>query len=292
MLSLSLLLLFLFSALGLGFRLDRGTKSTTLQAMANRGGGRGQRGQRIVEPERAQAILWDVDGTLSDSFNLGFTSTKTVLANNGKASISEDEYHQGTKFTTPRRLAWHVTGDPDDPSGIALGQQFDDLYVKLVSTETAPLYEGIQELLDAVKREHAHVKYGALSNACGAYVEAVLRVNNLNEMFEVRAGADEVPAAKPSGDGLLQCSAALQVPPHLCVYVGDSPTDAMAATAAGYMASIGVLWGSHPEKAVRDAFTVVATSPIELELLIMNLCEFGSFLWVPKKYDSEEDGMV
>jgi hypothetical protein len=57
-----------------------------------------------------RAILWDVDGTLSDSYMLGFSSTQKVLSNNGKAAITEDEYHLGTKYTTPRRLSWHVTG--------------------------------------------------------------------------------------------------------------------------------------------------------------------------------------
>jgi phosphoglycolate phosphatase-like HAD superfamily hydrolase len=58
-------------------------------------------------------VLWDVDGTLSDSLQLGFDSTNAVLQRNGKNPISTESYHQGTKFTTPRRMAWHVTGDPD-----------------------------------------------------------------------------------------------------------------------------------------------------------------------------------
>lgn len=62
-------------------------------------------------------VLWDVDGTLSDSFQLGFDSTNAVLQKNGKDHISTESYHQGTKFTTPRRMAWHVTGDPDHPIG-------------------------------------------------------------------------------------------------------------------------------------------------------------------------------
>lgn len=36
-------------------------------------------------------------------------------------------------------MAWHVTGNPDDPIGESLGMQFDDLYVDLVSLETVHL---------------------------------------------------------------------------------------------------------------------------------------------------------
>ena len=140
------------------------------------------------------ALLFDIDGTLSDSFRLGFESTQKVLTTNGYRAIDESEYHQGTKYTTPARLCWHSTGNPDAqaPIGIELGRQFDELYVELVSNKTAPLYEGVLPMLSRVQATLPGLKLGALSNACGAYVEAVLRVNSLTEQFGVALGADQV----------------------------------------------------------------------------------------------------
>lgn len=213
------------------------------------------------------AVIWDVDGTLSDSFQLGFSSTNHVLARHGVGPINEADYHAGTKLTTPRRLAWHVTGDPDDPVGQALGAEFDGLYVQLVSPATAPLYAGARELLLSLTSDF-RCRLGAVSNACGAYVAAVLRANNIAHLFSSSTGAvlgaDDVPAAKPAPDGLMQCAASLGVPPHRCVYVGDSPSDGAAATAAG-MASIGVTWGSHAAEAVAPAFSATVDSVGELE---------------------------
>jgi beta-phosphoglucomutase-like phosphatase (HAD superfamily) len=60
------------------------------------------------------------------------------------------------------------------------------------------------------------VRLGALSNACGEYVRAVLAANLTGQQgitFEVQLGADDVPAAKPAPDGLLACSEALGVEP-------------------------------------------------------------------------------
>jgi HAD superfamily hydrolase (TIGR01549 family) len=210
-----------------------------------------------------RAVLWDVDGTLSDSYKLGFDSTNKVLLNVG-VTITEDQYHEGTKLTTPRRLAWHVTGNPDDPTGIDLGTQFDDLYVELVSTETAPFYPGIMDVLSTLQEKNQNdLVLGALSNACGAYVTAVLKVNGVTDMFSIGLGADEVPAAKPQPDGLLKICKTLGLDPALCVYVGDSPSDGQAATAAG-MKSVGVTWGSHPETTVRPAFTETVHTTDEL----------------------------
>lgn len=219
---------------------------------------------------RVSSILWDVDGTLSDSFMLGFSSTRQVLERNGKGGITEESYHEGTKYTTPRRLAWHVTGNPDDPIGPELGRQFDELYVDLVSPSTAPLYEGILPLLERLQSEDPQLKLGALSNACGAYVRAVVRCNSLEKLFPiVQLGADEVPEAKPSGAGLLHCAKLLGVDPSTSIYVGDSPSDAMAATNAGFLCSVGVTWGSHKEDKVRLAFTHTAYDVRELELILL-----------------------
>lgn len=212
-------------------------------------------------------VFWDVDGTLCDSYRLGFDSTNAVLSRHGCGPIDEAAYHTGTKYTTPRRLAWHVTGDPDHPIGQGLGHEFDALYVDLVDLNTARLYEGMDKLLEYFPAQYPAIKYAALSNACTAYVEAVLRVNGLNKIFSLGLGPDKVPAAKPSPLGLLHCATTLGIPPSRCIYIGDSPTDGHAATAAG-MKSIGVTWGSHPETTIRPAFTETVYSVSELQSAI------------------------
>ena len=50
------------------------------------------------------AVLYDVDGTISDSFLLGFSATDAVLRREGFPAISEETYHKGTMYTTPRAL--------------------------------------------------------------------------------------------------------------------------------------------------------------------------------------------
>ena len=71
-----------------------------------------------------------------------------------------------------------------------------------------------------------------------AYVERVLAVHNLQGHFRIMHGADDVPAPKPAPDGLLLCCRELGQDASQCVYVGDSPSDGLAARAAG-MKSIG-----------------------------------------------------
>ncbi len=52
-----------------------------------------------------------------------------------------------------------------------------------------------------------------------------------------------------------------------CVYVGDAPSDGVAAKAAG-MASIGVSWGSHSGPEWKSNFDYVADDAMELRILL------------------------
>eukprot|EP01038_Epipyxis_sp_PR26KG_P007750 gene7750-10528_t len=218
-----------------------------------------------------QAIIFDIDGTLSDSYELGFSSSNIVLSNNNYKPINSIEYHEGTKYSTPRRFAWHVTGDPDNKViGEFLGNQFDELYVKLVNPENTALYPGIIALLGSIRDQYPGVKIAALSNACGAYVKNVLAVNSIDHFFFPQLGADDVPLPKPCPDGLIKCCEILQVDPRNCIYIGDSPSDAEAAHQAN-MLSVGVTWGSHSVEKVEAAFNHTTYSVAQLQELLVNL---------------------
>ena len=60
----------------------------------------------------------------------------------------------------------------------------------------------------------------------------------------------------------------INVDPRHCVYIGDSPSDALAANAAG-MTSIGVAWGSHSVESIQQApFEYICSNVDELKELL------------------------
>jgi phosphoglycolate phosphatase-like HAD superfamily hydrolase len=211
--------------------------------------------------QNLKAIIFDIDGTLADSWKLGYDATQVVLEKNNIPSITAEEYHDFCRYATPERLARHAGLEPDHPDhesvGNKLGAEFDDFYVGLVSRETAGFYDGIDELLKDVP---SSIVLGALTNACVDYAHAVFKTNsvdndadrNYSERFKAVRGADDVPKPKPAPDGLFQVCKDLSLDPSDCVYIGDSPSDGMAAHNAG-MPSIGVLWGSHSKEKLEAA---------------------------------------
>eukprot|EP00980_Cylindrotheca_fusiformis_P025144 scaffold13202_cov126-Cylindrotheca_fusiformis.AAC.1 len=215
-------------------------------------------GKAGIPLDSIKAIIFDIDGTLADSWKLGFDATQVVLEDNNIDKISEEQYHEGCMFATPERLARHAGLMPSDPGfedlGNKMAKEFDDHYVGLVSAQTAGFYPGMDTFLNDISTT---IKLGALTNACVGYAHAVLKVNssgesNFYDRFESIKGADNVPAPKPAPDGLLAICEELAVKPADCVYIGDSATDGKAAEAAG-MHGIGVLWGSSGEEKLSKA---------------------------------------
>ena len=199
---------------------------------------------------RKMAVIFDIDGTMSDSFQLGFGATNTVLAANDYPTIDAAAYHEGCVYTTPVRLSRHAVGEYDEALGARLGGEFDRTYIALVDADTAGLYPGIGDLVARIGGAGAAL--GALTNAAVLYAEAVLNANGVRASFGSAQGADSVPAAKPQPDGLLQVARELGVPPERCVYVGDAPSDGAAARGAGFGLSVGCAYGSHAEAKLVD----------------------------------------
>jgi len=286
----------------------------TLVSEKSNGNGNGNRDSipiEVAKPQDAKGVIFDIDGTLADSWKLGFDATQVVLKNNDISPITEDLYHECTKYSTPERLARHAGLLPERDreeflrKGKSLAAEFDQLYVGLISLETTAFYDGIQALIlglpscrgidgDSSSGERnlagdreGGVKIAALTNACVAYAHAVLKVNcpvfakttssevinadgdeGVYGRFESIHGADTVPKPKPYPDGLYRCCKDIGISAEKCVYIGDSPSDAVAAKEAGMLA-IGVSWGSHSKEVVMSApFDFVCESVDELRQLL------------------------
>jgi phosphoglycolate phosphatase len=190
-------------------------------------------------------IIWDLDGTLSNSFSLGFDATNQILQTHQYPLITEDQYQYGTRFPTQQRMAWHATGNIEDEIGKSLGNEFDLYYIALVDSKNTKLYPEINSLLDQLhfsSTSTSRIKMCILSNASSAYVQRVVSANHMEQYFESWYGIDDVLKGKPHPSGLEKIIQELKLQKSQCLYIGDSPSDGQAAKACGIY-SIGVTWG-------------------------------------------------
>ena len=98
------------------------------------------------------------------------------------------------------------------------------------------LYPDVSEVLCRLSRQH--IPMGVVTNLPRWLVEPALRSLRMMHHF----ATCEYAAGKPSPSGLLKALAGLRQQPNACVlYVGDSPTDATAASRAG----VSFAWASY-----------------------------------------------
>jgi len=213
-----------------------------------------------------KAVLFDLDGTLLDSIEDLGDSLNRVLDQNGFPTHNRDAYCRfvGDGATNLIKRALPEEKRMNTIIRSCLDAFLED-YDKNWNVKTR-LYEGIQELLDALASRG--IKMAVLSNKPHKYTIKCMDGFLPDWNFDVVLGQrDDVPR-KPDPAGALEIAEKLQLLPSDFLYLGDTETDMKASIGAG-MFPVGVLWGFRSAEELRDnGAKVLINKPLELlELL-------------------------
>ena len=109
---------------------------------------------------------------------------------------------------------------------------------QLEKIEKLPLYPGLDDLIYQVRS--LHLKLGVVSGAMRSEIELVLNRADLAKHFTAIVAGDDITTSKPEPDGYLlaverlnQQYPDLQVQPHECLAIEDTPAGIQAAKQAG-----------------------------------------------------------
>jgi phosphoglycolate phosphatase len=190
----------------------------------------------------AQAIIFDLDGTLVDSAGDLRAALNILLKDRGFRSIEAGEIKamigDGVLKLVERGLT-AVKGDPTRAS--ALLPHFLEIYQANPATLTR-CYPGVIETLESLRL--ANFRMAVVTNKPVAATKAILRELSLARFFPVIVGGDSVPKRKPDPAPLLEAARQLQLDVDKLLMVGDNIHDVEAAHAAG-MRCIAVSYGYH-----------------------------------------------
>ncbi|MEX2237310.1 MAG: HAD family phosphatase [Dehalococcoidia bacterium] len=183
------------------------------------------------------AVIFDMDGVLTDTEPVHFAATNAVLAGEGKAMTWEQyEPFIGTAEPAMWKFIDEVIGLTGDHGA------FSELYntAALESlTAGVEVLPGAREAV-AMVRERG-LKAGLASSSRAAWVEATLKSAGLTGQFDAIVAGDMLPPGrgKPEPDIFRLTAERLGVAPGECVVLEDSPRGITAARAAGMLA-VGV----------------------------------------------------
>ena len=187
-----------------------------------------------------QAVIFDLDGTLLDTLEDLADSMNAALESQGFPGHAVEEYRyfvgDGVKELARRVL-------PQEKRDVATVEASVELmtaeYAKRWKAKTRP-YPGIEDALDELVA--AGVRMAVLSNKPDPFTKMMIPDLLPKWKFQTVLGARPGVPVKPNPQAALEIAVMLDLSPEQILYVGDTATDMMTATAAG-MYAVGVAWG-------------------------------------------------
>lgn len=191
-------------------------------------------GRTTIAPrqEVLEAVLFDMDGTLTDSERLWTIALDRVAAFYGGA------LDQQTRESMVGHDLWATVGLLHQALGVgaeppATAQMLTDITMQIFR-DGLPYKEGAQELLTAVRA--AGLRTALVTATYRNLVDVALDTLG-HHAFDVTVCGDEVSHNKPDPEPYLRALALLGVPADKCLVIEDSPTGSRSAAGA----AIGVL---------------------------------------------------
>lgn len=207
-----------------------------------------------LDPSRIRALLFDVDGTLSDSDDL-IVEDMLSLLKSLRAMKYPDKVARNLVYWLEKPGNWILaTLDWLGLDGLlakVLDWRADLASKKGLQVDDFRVIPGITPMLT---RLSGQFPMAVVSARNGVTTNNFLRVNGLDQYFKIVIHSQSLRRTKPFPDPLLRAAEVLGVALNECLMIGDTVTDVRAAHAAGVY-SLSVLCGFGCEPQLREAGT-------------------------------------
>lgn len=206
------------------------------------------------------AVIFDVDGVLTDSYQAHYLSWQRMFGEIG-VEFTDEQFRNTFGRTNRDIFAQLYAGQMSPQRASELGDRKEMLYREIVSQEFVPL-PGAPELIDSLHA--AGFKLAVGSSGPPANVELTLRLLGRAEKFSAAITGADVINGKPDPQVFRLAGERLGVPPERCAVVEDAPQGIEAANRAG-MTSIAVLGTTTRERLAHARLVVEGLSALSPE---------------------------
>lgn len=170
-----------------------------------------------------KAILFDLDGTLLDSFSSHLRAYQAAFAKLG-LRLTDGDFHR--QYHPDWNLFYQAAGVPVERWGVLSTYWRDEV----AAMQPPPPFPGVTATLDVLRRR---ANLAVVTSGTRRRVDADLEGAGLAGHFAVVITGSDVSRPKPAPEGVLLALRALAVTPAEAVYVGDTLVDEAMAEHAG-----------------------------------------------------------
>ncbi|MFQ6328673.1 trehalose-phosphatase [Nocardia sp. CWNU-33] len=233
--------------------------------------GNGERAVAQVDSRRHDAVIFDMDGVVTDSASIHaaawtelfdeFLARRPACAGQDRSPFTEADYlrfvdgkprYRGAADFLAARgitLRW---GDPSDPESAetvcGLGNRKDDLFRDRIARDGVPVFESTVTLVRRLGAAGIRTAVFSASRHCAQ----VLAAAGIADLFAVRVDgidAEELGlAGKPDPAMLLEATRRLGAEPERTVVVEDAEAGVAAGRSGGFALVVGVDRNAHADQ--------------------------------------------
>ena len=181
------------------------------------------------QTHRITTLLFDWDGTIVDSHQLGLTAFERSFAELG-VTFDYDTYRR--VYSPNWYSVYEAMGLPPDKWNRA-----DELWIQHYGDQTAQPIDGVTDTIKTLRDQGYQL--GVVSSGSDCRVNRELSELELADLFDVVVCNEQMENKKPHPEGLHTAMHALRCQCHQAVYIGDSPEDIEMGKRAGTL-TVGV----------------------------------------------------
>jgi HAD superfamily hydrolase (TIGR01509 family) len=176
-----------------------------------------------------RAVIFDMDGVLTDSEPVFFAAFNDALARFG-AHIDMSEYAQFIGTATTNTCAGIVRMKQLPLSAEELADELEPPLMGRLREPRPPL-PGARELIDKLRA--LHVPIALCTASYSRWVDAILEGAGLTGLFDALSTADMVERTKPAPEPYVLAADKLGLQPRECIAIEDSLSGVTSASRAG-----------------------------------------------------------
>jgi beta-phosphoglucomutase family hydrolase len=249
----------------------------------------GPSGKAVLNRERFDAVLFDLDGVITDTARVHAVAWKRMFddflrehASERGGDVSpfdvETDYLQyvdgkprseGVRgFLESREIRLpegRVDDPPDRPTVRGLGNRKNELLKAVIDSDGVEVYEGSLALVRRLRQEGFKTAIVSSSRNCAR----VLAAAGIADLFDVRVdgevAADRHLAGKPAPDTFLAAAEQLGVAPERSVVVEDAISGVRAGRAGDFGLVIGVAREGNAEVLAENGADLVVADLAEMD---------------------------